>query len=97
MQVTVVGEDLKEGLYKQAGIQAGVPVICRTEAPTGVQRMVAASADACVLLGALHTIADLPAFFRAVARLLKPGGRYDLSTNKQSWIIDEYLSSWKRE
>lgn len=76
LQVTVVDEDAKEGLYEQAATQAGVPVVCRREPLNKLDRMNPQTADAVVILSRLQEVDDLSAFLKSVHKILKTGGRY---------------------
>lgn len=75
MQVTVMDEEAKEGLLQEAGVQAGVPVLCRKEPINALGRMVTSSADAIVLLSTLQDVQDMSSFLKDCHAVLKPGGR----------------------
>lgn len=70
-----MNENAKEGLLQEAGVQAGVPVLCRKEPINALGRMVKSSADAIVLLSALQDVSDMSAFLKDCHAVLKPGGR----------------------
>jgi hypothetical protein len=78
LQVTVIDEDAKQGLYEQAATQAGIPVICRKEPLKSIGRMMPQTADAVVMLSRLQEVDDLSAFLKSVHRILRTGGRCDM-------------------
>ena len=75
MQVTICNDALKEGLLNTASIQAGVPVVHRSEGPSAIRKLPPASADAVVLLGCMQQLSDWQGSLTAIAKVLKPGGR----------------------
>lgn len=71
----MVGKDVNESLMESASMQAGVPVVCRRHGLDELSTLGSAVADAVVVLGGLQTVQNLQAFFSAVLKVLKPGGR----------------------
>ena len=76
----MVGKDVNESLMESASMQAGVPVVCRKHGLEELGSLGSGVADAVVVLEGLQTVQNLQAFFSAVLKVLKPGGRCALAS-----------------
>jgi SAM-dependent methyltransferase len=77
LQVTAAAEDLKEGLWEQAGMQCGVPVRpLKASSATALSNSAGAAFDSVVAFDQLGSINDFSKYFSDVWRVLKPGGTF---------------------
>jgi len=77
LQVTAAEEDLKEGLWEQAGMQAGVPVRpLKSGSASALSNSAGAAFDSVVAFNQLGSIREFKDYFSDVWRVLKPGGTF---------------------
>lgn len=77
VQVTAAEEDLKEGLWEQAGMQAGVPVRpLKASSASALSSSAGAAFDSVVAFDELGSVSDFKKYFSDVWRVLKPGGTF---------------------
>ncbi len=77
VQVTIAAEDIKEGLWEQAGISAGVPVRpVKTSSAMALSNSAGAAFDSVVAFDQLGSVLDYSTYFADVWRVLNPGGTF---------------------
>lgn len=77
LQVTAAAEDIKEGLWEQAGMQAGVPVrAIKANSASALSSSAGAAFDSVVAFDQLGSFTDYSKYVSDVWRVLKPGGTF---------------------
>ncbi|KAH7621273.1 hypothetical protein Ndes2526B_g03614 [Nannochloris sp. 'desiccata'] len=77
VQVTAAEENLKDGLWEQAGMQAGVPVRpLKSSSASALSNSAGAAFDSVVAFDQLGSITEYKKYFSDVWRVLKPGGTF---------------------